>query len=667
MTAVGLAVRWLHLAAGLFLVGLHTAGLLARRGDKPTARRWEADLGRWGRGAVLIVLASGLALLAWQSAVVTGDARAALQPAAWLRLLGQSQFGTVWLVRHALLLLLAALLFLRQREEGTADWFALRAEAWLLTAAAAGAMAWAGHAAAVEPGALAAALVDAGHLVAAGMWVGALLPLSLLLRAASTEAGADARPYAVLAIRRFSRLALGAVLILAATGAVNAWLQTGGVAAVVGTRYGWLLLAKLGVLAAALVLAALNRRLLPALSGEAVTVGRPAMARLSRFVAGEWMLALGILGLTAALGITPPGRHLPPGWPFSFRLSWDAMAELPGVKMRVFIGAQLAIVGTLAIVIAALLRRRRGVAAGLGLAAVVIGLWVALPPLAVDAYPTTYRRSGVPYQAASVASGTALYAAHCVTCHGKNGTGDGSGGAGLPKRPADLTAPHTAQHTAGDLYWWISHGIQPSGMPAFADKLSEEARWDLINFLRGLSAAARARSLRPALEPNRPWLVAPDFTFRVGPTPARTLKEFRDRWMVLLVLFSLPESRPRLAQLAEAYSDLQFSGTEVLAVPDKADPGILKVLGARPPLLFPVVTEGAAEIADTYGLFARDGLAAPAPPHAEFLIDRQGYVRARWIPGAGGKGWSDIKTLLDEIRILDREAPSAPPPEEHVH
>ena len=99
--------------------------------------------------------------------------------------------------------------------------------------------------------------------------------------------------------------------------------------------------------------------------------------------------------------------------------------------------------------------------------ALVAGLWVALPPVSVDAYPTTYRRSTVPYHAVSIANGAALYRAHCATCHGAAGRGDGPGGAGLPRRPADLTAPHTAEHTAGDMFWWLTHGIPAGGMPPF--------------------------------------------------------------------------------------------------------------------------------------------------------------------------------------------------------
>lgn len=667
MTAFGLAARWTHLVCGLGLVGIFSAALLAGRSDRPTAQAWASrilSLARWLTAAALL---SGIATLAYQVVVVSGRAEALREPAIWLRLLMHSRFGTIWLLRHGALVLLAALVLLREREESAVDWAAWRLEAGALAAGAAAAIAWAGHAAAVEPLGLIAALADALHVVAAGLWLGALFPLALLLRAGARESGADARPYAVLAVRRFSAFSLVAMLLIVATGLWNAWVEVGSVPALVGTRYGRLLLVKVALLGPILALAlASRRRLLPALSGDGATVGRPAMARLARFIGWELGLALLILGVTAALSLTVPGAHDAAWWPFPYRLSSQAVAGLPGTTARLLIGSQLAFLGLLAALIAWLLERRRGLLVGLGALALASGLWIALPPLAVDAYPTTYRRSPVPYLAASIARGMALYAAHCSVCHGRTAKGDGPGGAGLPKPPADLTAPHTDQHTAGDLFWWITHGIPASGMPAFGETLSDDECWDLINFLRALAAGEQAPALTPLVERDRPRVVAPDFSYAVGPTPPRSLKEFRGRWMALVVLFSLPESRRRLDQLAAAYREIEFSGTEVVAVPTDADPGIIGRLGATPPVLFPVVTDGAAEITSTYALFSR-APGSPAPPHAEFLIDRQGYIRARWIPGAGDKGWDDLGTLRAAIRRLDKERPAVPAPDEHVH
>jgi putative copper resistance protein D len=665
-------VRWLHLVPGLLLVGVFTVLLIAERARRPTAQSWESRLLGWTRWLVVLVPITGVAVLAHHVAYVAGRPAAALDAQSWLTVLGQTQFGTVWLVRHGLFLLLAALVFLREREDSTADWVAFRGEAWLLGAGGAAALAWAGHAAAVEPGWLLAALADAVHVVAAGVWLGALLPLALLLRAASSEAGADSRPYAVLAIRRFSMVALVTMLALIGTGLLNTWTQVGDVAALVGTRYGRLLILKVLLLLPILGLAAVNRRrLLPALSGDGVTVGRPAMARLARQVTAEWALGMLILVVVSFLSTTPPGRHDSPWWPLSFRLDYGA-TTLPGIGARFFIGGQIALMGLLVVIVGCLLARwRLGLVAG-GIAGIALGLSVALPPLAVDAYPTTYRRSTVPYTGLSVASGLTLYGQHCVACHGATGRGDGPGGAGLPKPPADLTAPHTTQHTAGDLFWWITHGITPSGMPAFGDRLSEDDRWDLINLLRAISAADQAQRLGPVVEPNRPWLAAPDFSYAVGPGPGQTLKDFRGRRPILLVLFSLPGSKERLGRLAHSYDTLRGLGAEVLAVPVDGGERIITRLGADPPILFPVVTEGSVEITRAYALLGRSirggprALDAPPPPHMELLIDRYGYVRARWLPGDGGPGWSDPEALVPELQQIAREAPAAPPAE-HVH
>ena len=673
MIGLGIAVRWLHLACGLALVGLVTALLLAGRSDRPTALAWDARVLRWARRLVAAVLLSGLATLAYQAAVATGRPAAALEPGAWLALLGRSRFGTVWLVRHGVLLLLAALLLLREREESTADWLAFRGQAALLAMTGAAAMAWAGHAAAVEPGGFTIALLDAVHLLAAGAWFGSLLPLAALLRAGAAESGADARPFAVLAVRAFSRMALAVMVIVVVTGLCNTWVQVGSLPALLGTTYGRLLLAKVALLIPILALAQSNRLWLPRLSGDGATVGRPAMTRLGRFVAVEAALAVLILLLTSALSISPPAAHDPIRWPFSQRYSWEVAASLPGGATQVLIGAQIAFLGLLALVVGLMVRSWRVLLVGAGAAALVLGLSLALPPMTVDAYPTTYRRSSVPYQAVSVANGAALFRTDCATCHGAGGRGDGPGGAGLPRPPADLTAPHTAQHTAGDMFWWLTHGIPAGGMPPFGSVLTEEERWDLINFIRALAAGEQARQMTALVQPNRAWLVAPDFPIAVGPAPPRALKDLRDRWMVLLVLFTLPESRPRLVQLMEAYNTIQSLGTEIVAVPLGEPDQIIRRLGGRPPILFPVITDGAAEIATTYALLGR-GLtprslsprAAP-PVHAEFLLDRQGYIRARWLPGSPGAGWDALPTLVEQIQIIDKETPEGPAPEEHVH
>ena len=140
----------------------------------------------------------------------------------------------------------------------------------------------------------------------------------------------------------------------------------------------------------------------------------------------------------------------------------------------------------------------------------------------------------------------------------------------------------------------------------------------------------------------------------MGPTPARALRDYRGARIVLVVLYTLPGSRPRLAELAARYELLAPLGVEVVAVPTDAAADAIKRLGTEPRILFPVVTDGAAEIVQTYGVFLPG-------PHAEFLVDRQGYLRAL---DAAPRG---TERLLANVQALNEEKVVAAPPAEHVH
>ena len=642
------------------LVGSAALLLAAGRSDRPTALAWQRRIVRGSAALVLVAVVAGLVALAHQTAVVSGRRAAALEPASIVTVLLETHAGRIWLARLGLLGLVATFVLLAPRAISRLDWLAVRGEVVLLAALALGLIAAAGHASAVTPDATGAIASDALHLLATGIWVGGLLPLGALLIAASRESGADARPYAVLAARRFSRVALACLVALVVSGVVNAVVHIGGVPALVGTTYGRLLLLKLSVLMPVLLLGWLNRRvLIPKLSGDAATVGRPAMRDLGRFVGLEAGLALALLVIVAVMSVTPPGRHAEPAWPFSFRLTFSVIENAADLRARVLVGSQVMVLGLVAVLCAALLRRQR-LALGAGaLALLGFGAGITLPPLTVDAYPTTYRRPAVVYRAASIVEGEALYQTHCAGCHGRTGAGDGPARSAdgpvrsaLPRPPADLRAAHTAQHTAGDIFWWITAGIPAARMPAFGGVLDEDQRWHLVNFVRALGSGQAARKLGSEIAPAE--LVAPDFTFSVRPTPPRALKDYRARRIVLLVLYTLPASRARLAALAQHANGLALRGVEIIAVPRDASPDAIRQLGDAPRIFFPVVTDGAREIAGAYDLFAPD-------PHAELLVDRQGYLRARWTSPP------DPGQLLATVDRLNTEPIVAPPADEHAH
>src|SRR5439155_3535571 len=84
----------------------------------------------------------------------------------------------------------------------------------------------------------------------------------------------------------------------------------------------------------------------------------------------------------------------------------------------VLVGSQIAVLGVVVALCSPALRAARWPLLAGGGVLMLAGLVMALPPFATDAYPTTYQRPAVPYQAASVAAGAALYARDCAACHG---------------------------------------------------------------------------------------------------------------------------------------------------------------------------------------------------------------------------------------------------------
>jgi copper transport protein len=85
--------------------------------------------------------------------------------------------------------------------------------------------------------------------------------------------------------------------------------------------------------------------------------------------------------------------------------------------------------------------------------------------------------------AESVERGSTLFAANCASCHGETGAGDGPLADSLPAPPANFTV-HVPFHPDGVLFAWITDGIRGTGMPAWSPQLSDQERWDMVNFLR---------------------------------------------------------------------------------------------------------------------------------------------------------------------------------------
>lgn len=92
------------------------------------------------------------------------------------------------------------------------------------------------------------------------------------------------------------------------------------------------------------------------------------------------------------------------------------------------------------------------------------------------------KKNPIPADAASIGRGKAVYTAECFTCHGPSGKGDGPQAAQLEKNPGNLTK--LQGQSPGALFWKVSEGKKP--MPTFSTKLSEQQRWDVVNYIQTL-------------------------------------------------------------------------------------------------------------------------------------------------------------------------------------
>ena len=92
-------------------------------------------------------------------------------------------------------------------------------------------------------------------------------------------------------------------------------------------------------------------------------------------------------------------------------------------------------------------------------------------------------KNPVPSTAETIAAGKLEYGEHCRNCHGERGDGKGEKAAELSVAPGDFTdAPGMARRTDGELFWQITRGRLP--MPTFEDKLSDQERWQLVDYIR---------------------------------------------------------------------------------------------------------------------------------------------------------------------------------------
>ncbi|WP_447954050.1 copper homeostasis membrane protein CopD [Sphingopyxis chilensis] len=302
---VAIAVRMGLYLDLMLLFGLPMFGLYTLRGAERksgSVLRFRSALATIALIGIALSILGMMVLVASMGGVVIGE----IDRATVNMVISETTTGTVWQVRIAALLLVLYFSIVGWRRPT----FAL-ASLSITAAMALATLAWTGHGAADE-GALGWLHLgaDITHLLAAGIWIGALCALCLLIFRPAARMAADHIHLSHRALDGFARVGSIVVGLLIVSGLVNSWILIGPskFGAHFTSLYGLLLVAKLLLFVAMLLLAGANRFFLTPALAAAVESGdtSPAIQKLRRSLIIESGCALAILALVAWLGLLAP-------------------------------------------------------------------------------------------------------------------------------------------------------------------------------------------------------------------------------------------------------------------------------------------------------------------------------------------------------------------------
>lgn len=302
-----------------------------------------------------------------------------------------------------------------------------------------------------------------------------------------------------------------------------------------------------------------------------------------------------------------------PAWPLPWRFDDTPLRADRGLARRAVFAALLHVIAAGLLVLAAMRPLTRWIVAIEAAALMIAAPTVPWQLLIVDSVPTAFHRSSTDFRSDAIVAGRPLFVEHCARCHGADARGNGPLASSLAKWPPTLAGNLLWQRSEGELFWRVRHGMRDHTgaptMPGFVDALSVEQTWSLIDYLRASAAGASMADVAHWIRPIR----APDLSIRCGRSRATTLGALEGR-RVRIVFANASSTRP---------------------LPDPRVTTIVVTSADTTSSEHCVATDPHAWTA--YALVA--GVAPSALPGVQFLVDRDGWLRARSKPGA--RDWSE--------------------------
>jgi putative copper resistance protein D len=257
--------------------------------------------------AALTAFASTLLWVSGQAVVLTGESGAALDVSSLSLVLFDTRIGRICLGRLVLIALSLLGLFLLKTKP---------VRVWRVQAGLGGvlvaSLAWSGHGARDHGWAGGLHLGgDIVHLLTAGVWIGALVPLAILVVQSYDARGAKHARAIQAGLVNFSGIGLSTVALLALSGISNSWFLIGPAqwGSLFTTAYGVSLSLKLVLFGLMMLLAVINRFVFTPELEAGLSAHRPVtntLRRLRTSIIAETTLAFLVLAAVAYLGTQPP-------------------------------------------------------------------------------------------------------------------------------------------------------------------------------------------------------------------------------------------------------------------------------------------------------------------------------------------------------------------------